>query len=60
MEITVRECQYAEVTRFRKLEGEYNYMGESHEGGRCFAVSPGTGRESLLGTLSRERSAQAQ
>ena len=60
MEITVRECQYDEVTRFRKLEGEYHYMGVSHGVGRCPAVFPGTGRESLLGTLPRERSAQAQ
>ena len=33
MEITVRECQYDEVKRFRKLEGEYHYMGESHGAG---------------------------
>ena len=31
--ITVRECQYDEVKRFRELEGEYHYMGESHGAG---------------------------
>ena len=31
--ITVRECQYDEVKKFRDLEGEYHYMGESHGAG---------------------------
>ena len=31
--ITVRECQYDEVEKFRKLEGEYHYMGKSHGAG---------------------------
>ncbi len=31
--ITVRECMWHEVERFRKLEGEYHYMGESHGAG---------------------------
>ena len=31
--ITVRECQYDEVKKFRELEGEYHYMGESHGAG---------------------------
>ena len=29
--ITARECQYDEVKKFRNLEGEYHYMGESHK-----------------------------
>lgn len=33
MEIAVRECKYDEVKRFRELEGEYHYMGESHGAG---------------------------
>ena len=31
--ITVRECLYDEVKKFRTLEGEYHYMGESHGAG---------------------------
>jgi len=31
--ITLRECEYDEIKRFRKLEGEYHYMGESHGAG---------------------------
>ena len=31
--ITVRECQYDEVEKFRELEGKYHYMGESHGAG---------------------------
>lgn len=31
--ITVRECQYDEVEKFRKLEGDYHYMGKSHGAG---------------------------
>ena len=31
--ITVRDCQYDEVKKFRDLEGVYHYMGESHGAG---------------------------
>lgn len=31
--ITVRECKYDEVERFREAEGKYHYMGESHGAG---------------------------
>ena len=37
--ITVRECQYGEVKKFRELEGEYHYMGESHGAGELRASS---------------------
>ena len=30
MNITVRQCMIGETGWFRKLEGEYHYMGESH------------------------------
>ena len=33
MAITVRECTYDDVDEFRRLEGEYHYMGESHGAG---------------------------
>lgn len=31
--ITVRECTYDDLRRYRELEGEYHYMGESHGAG---------------------------
>ena len=31
--ITVRECQFDEVEKFRKLEGDFHYMGKSHGAG---------------------------
>ena len=31
--ITVRECQFDEVGKFRKLEGDFHYMGKSHGAG---------------------------
>ena len=33
MNITVRQCMIGETEWFRKLEGEYHYMGESHGAG---------------------------
>ena len=33
MNITVRQCMIGETKWFRKLEGEYHYMGESHGAG---------------------------
>ena len=31
--LTVRQCMIGETAWFRKLEGEYHYMGESHGAG---------------------------
>ena len=31
--ITVRECTYDDLRRYKELEGEYHYMGESHGAG---------------------------
>ena len=33
MNITVRQCMIGETEWFRKLEGKYHYMGESHGAG---------------------------
>ncbi|MCR5839316.1 MAG: hypothetical protein K6G94_06745 [Kiritimatiellae bacterium] len=33
MNITVRQCMIGETGWFRKLEGEYHYIGESHGAG---------------------------
>ena len=33
MNITVRQCMIGETEWFRRLEGKYHYMGESHGAG---------------------------
>ena len=33
MNITVRQCMIGKTEWFRNLEGEYQYMGESHGAG---------------------------